>query len=120
MKFTDITNQIFRFYHREVCKSVENTAQQGPSELSYTRDVITTYIETVKSIVEKCEADSSRIQDCKAMLLQMLKIADIELHAHISVLVLLALSSNNVKIQDDLKLGGPMLDLAKCIMVECT
>lgn len=54
------------------------------------------------------------------MLLQMLKIANIEVHAHISVLVLLALSNNSVKIQDDLKLGGPMLDLAKSIMVECT
>ena len=54
------------------------------------------------------------------MLLQMLKIADIEVHAHISVLVLIALSSNSVKIQDDLKLGGPMLDLAKSIMVDCT
>jgi hypothetical protein len=54
------------------------------------------------------------------MLIQMLKTASIELHAHIAIFVLLALSKDSVTIKDDLKLGGPLLDLARSIMVECT
>ena len=57
MRYTDMTGLLFRFFHREVLKTVnfadgeEEEDEDLPQEQTNTRDVIGTYISTVVSIV---------------------------------------------------------------------
>lgn len=50
MRYTDTTGNLFRFFHREVIKTV-GTEEEEEDDHTTTRDVISAYVSTVVSVV---------------------------------------------------------------------
>lgn len=109
MRYTDMTGQLFRFFHREVLKTIsraEDEAEENlPQEETHTRDIISAYVDTVVSIVTSFPegaqshlASSTRSREYLTSLSQMVDCAGNLTYAHTTVFLLLARSKGNVKV----------------------
>ena len=108
MRYTDMTGQLFRFFHREVLKTISGAEDEAdeslPQEETHTRDIISAYVDTVVSIVNSFPegaqshlASSARSREYLASLSQM-DCAGNTTYAHTTVFLLLAHSRGNVKV----------------------
>lgn len=58
-----------------------------------------------------------KIKELEHSLISVIEAAGLSAHAHMAILILVALSRDNLSIKEDLKLDGPLLLFARSILV---
>jgi hypothetical protein len=84
LKYVEMINQLFRFFHRETIKTIQTGVEEGlAQDLTHQRDILTQYIGTVQTIVthyvspvesgtSSSLSKSTKQEDLKQMLLTVI------------------------------------------------
>lgn len=57
MRYSEMTGSLFRYYHREVLKTISREEKEDDHEEVTTKDIISVYVDTIVSIVTNFPED---------------------------------------------------------------